>query len=34
MIRSSVAAGIALMGLGGWVISQIWWGSALERLGV
>jgi hypothetical protein len=34
MNGSSIAAGLMLMIGGVWIVSQIWWGSALERLGV
>ncbi len=30
----SAAAGVMMMIGGVWVITQIWWGSALERLGI
>ena len=33
-MKSSFAAGLMLMIGGVWVFAQIWWGSALERLGV
>jgi hypothetical protein len=34
MKPSSAAAGIMLIIGGVWTISQVWWGSAVERLGI
>lgn len=33
-MNSSRAGGVLLMILGVWMNSQVWWGSALERLGL
>jgi hypothetical protein len=32
--RKSAAAGAMLIVTGVWVITQVWWGGALERLGI
>jgi len=33
-MNSSRAGGACLMIAGVWMITQVWWGSALERLGL
>jgi hypothetical protein len=34
MAKPSAPAGIMLIVSGVWVITQVWWGAALERLGL